>query len=562
MRRVFSFAIGFLLLFFWLTYGFQSSRAVTFTQGRDETLYGSLCQATPWMCRLRSRDRQALEENDDWYFMPDEAFRAGRNQSLYFTFPAGPKEKQVLIVAAGQGGLGFGKVWQKIGEEWRILSTLDRNPWWVFRQKETLRLDLIPAESEKTQIKLQAFPLTDDKPYWLKIDQLLLADNAAEPDITPTITAAPTTIPTLTPQPTATATPIATPTSTPTLSPTEITWSSPAEQVYFNDSLLLQGDLKADRSGELIVEAKIKGGRWQEIYRRSISELPTDWQYRWIPVSSGEYSLRAVYADEEQELVWPVIYDAEPPRLSWQNPQSEDLVSENVALQYSYSDNRADSPVNQQVSWQSEGDSSWQPITGDYWRASRLPLGWYRLRLQAQDKAGNQSQEVITVGRGARIFDIFLADRTLSWRTDPATRGRVVYDHHSHSSAQRDYPNLGYAWASQSLETAKQYYHQFQLPKMPSGQYYYRILATGSLLSYSPEFDWRTDEVLGAQTQQATQVITPTAITAAATITPTGQVLGDQSADLFTFSWQRLVVIVVLALLASGAVVYLTSKSN
>ena len=190
--------------------------------------------------------------------------------------------------------------------------------------------------------------------------------------------------------------------------------------------------------------------------------------------------------------------DQEKPEVSWLNPVENKVVFGRVALKVNMNDNSSgiDDEVYPQFSYRRFGQWGWRTILGKTWDTRNVPLGDYQLRARVCDRAGNERFSDINVAVGAMISNVFLTERLLSWQTDRPTIGRVIYDRLSHRDVDSHSPNFGYVWSSRAVDNRKVLRHQFTIPNLPPGKYYYRILAFGSPVSYTPEYFFETDNLL------------------------------------------------------------------
>jgi len=216
--------------------------------------------------------------------------------------------------------------------------------------------------------------------------------------------------------------------------------------------------------------------------------------------------------------------------------------------------------------WRPLGQNWWQQLSGNVWETENLPLGEYQLQAKLTSEEGEEKSAEIVVSLGARIFNVFLTGRTLSWQTDRPTLGRIVYDRASHLGVDKNYPNFGYLWASEPTSRQKQTSHQFTFGQIPAGRYYYRILAFGSPVSYSDEYILETDSLL----IQEEKVLGQAASAEASISLPLAPEEGeeevfDQSQPLpeeKPFNFPRFLALFLLGALAGGGIVHLTKKEK
>ena len=254
-------------------------------------------------------------------------------------------------------------------------------------------------------------------------------------------------------------------------------------------------------------------------------------------------------------------------KVVWIFPQDGKTVSGKVILEARLEKNKEETKTLREVFfWRPLGQNWWHQLSENVWETENLPLGEYQLQAKLTSEGGEEKSAEIAVSLGARIFNVFLTGRTLSWQTDRPTLGRIVYDRASHLGVDKNYPNFGYLWASEPTSRQKQTSHQFTFGQIPAGRYYYRILAFGSPVSYSDEYILETDSLL----IQEEKVLGQAASAEASVSLPLApeeseEEVFDQSQPLpeeKPFNFPRFLALFLLGGLAGGGIVHLTKKEK
>jgi len=259
----------------------------------------------------------------------------------------------------------------------------------------------------------------------------------------------------------------------------------------------------------------------------------------------------------------PAPSDQERLKVSWLNPTENDVVFGKVALKVDMSDNSGniDEEVYPQFFYRHLSWGQWKAIAGKTWNTKNIPLGDYQLRARVCDRAGNEKLEEINVGVGASIYNVFLTERVLSWSTDRPTIGRVIYDRLSHQNVDPNYPNFSYAWSSGEVDSDKTTSHQFIIPSLPPGKYYYRILAFGSPVSYTPEYSFETDSLLSFDNMDNEPLILGSVISAAPSVREEAEVR-EETKENSNWDKRRLLALVIAGFLCSLGIFYLTRNKK
>lgn len=254
-------------------------------------------------------------------------------------------------------------------------------------------------------------------------------------------------------------------------------------------------------------------------------------------------------------------------KVVWIFPQDGETVSGKVILEARLEKQGQETKTLREVFfWRPLGQNWWQQLSENVWETGNLPLGEYQLQAKLTSEEGEEKSAEIVVSLGARIFNVFLTGRTLSWQTDRPTLGRIVYDRASHLGVDKNYPNFGYLWASEPTSRQKQTSHQFTFGQIPAGRYYYRILAFGSPVSYSDEYILETDSLLIQEEKVLGQAASAEA-SISLPIAPeeSGEEVFDQSQPLTEekpFNFPRFLALFLLGALVGGGIVHLTKKEK
>ena len=207
----------------------------------------------------------------------------------------------------------------------------------------------------------------------------------------------------------------------------------------------------------------------------------------------------------------------------------------------------------------------WQAISGKTWNTKNIALGDYQLRVRVCDQAGNEKLEEINVGVGAVISNVFLTERVLSWNTDRPTIGRIIYDRLSHQNINPNYPNFDYAWSSGEVDNSKTTNHQFIIPSLPPGKYYYRILAFGSPVSYTPEYSFESDNLLSFNNMEDESLILGSVVSATPSVNESVSKEIEMKEEIEESSGldkRRLLVLIMAGFLCSLGIFYLTKNKK
>ena len=601
------------IFFFFTSKAVWADQLLSVTAVKDDSFYSSWCDQEnwTWLCQTQSADTAALKEIDNWLLVVDEGLK-GKNEAVYFKFDSfndqGETISAVFLETAFRNineTIGLANSWLKVDGTWQWINLSLEN------QLVSYGLPLLPKrinlgeffpeildsdQLNNLEIKLSIIPLGGkDNAAWLAIDQMVIKIITA-PMSNPTPTALPTTssiLPplTLTPTLVLTSMPTSTPTLTPIPTPTPppvidtdgpiITLDQPTvgEKIYFSDKLHLAGSAEDALSlvKKIILQFSSDQSSWQDI-----AVLENDnqmekflWQYDWFPSEEGEYYLRAKAYDNKDNYTThyhsgAVFFDETKPTINWQSPQNEETVFGRYHLAAVCEDSLSGLADNfPQYFYRpiKAFDSSWRLIEADDWMTTSLPMEEYRLKAKAGDRAGNEQEKIITVGIGAKIYDIFLADNGfISWRTDRFTWGRLIYDYQSHPQVDSTFPNFGYTWASDKVNNLKTTEHQTKMPILPPGRYFYRILAIGSPVSYSPEYKFDTNDFASLVKKEA---IVSSALEKEQILgqmvseeKPTSKITETENTHEQSLLWSKVAVFLILAGLASGGIIYLTRSKN
>jgi len=597
---------GILFLFFFFTPKMVfADQSLLVTAVKDDTFFNSWCdqEKWAWLCQAQSADAAALEKIDNWSLIVDEGLQR-KDEAIYFKFDSFGSQEEASISAVFLETalknineiISLANFWLKIDGIWQRLDLS------IEDQLVSYGLPLLPKkidlgeffpeilngdQLDNLEIKLSLTSLGGkDSGAWLAIDQMIIKVVTVP---MPSLTIGPSPTPTPTPIPFSTPIPTPSPTLTSSLTPTPIidadgpiiTIDQPVkgEKNYFSDKLHLAG--KAEDALSLVKRVVLQFSsdqvNWQDIAVLENSNQSKEflWQYDWFPNEEGEYYLRVkAYDKEDNYSIYyhsgAVFFDKTKPIVSWQNPQDEETVFGRCRLTAVCEDDLsglADNFPQYFYKFLKTIDSSWHLVEAGEWLTGSLPMEEYRLKAKARDRAGNEQEEIITVGIGARIYDIFLADSGfISWRTDRLTRGRLIYDYQSHPQVDSTFPNFGYTWASGEINSLKTINHHTKMPVLPPGRYFYRILAIGSPVSYSPEYEFDTDnfaslvkkEIASSFAIEKEQILGETV----ADEKPITKITGIKNVQKQSFLWSRIAVFLILAGLASGGIIYLTRSKN
>jgi len=263
----------------------------------------------------------------------------------------------------------------------------------------------------------------------------------------------------------------------------------------------------------------------------------------------------------------PTPSDQERPKVSWLNPTENDVVFGKVALKVDMSDDsdNIDEEIYPQFFYRHLSWRQWKAIAGKTWDTKNIPLGDYQLRVRVCDRAGNEKLEEINVGVGASIYNVFLTERVLSWNTDRPTIGRVIYDRLSHPNVDPNYPNFSYAWSSGEVDSDKTTSHQFIIPSLPPGKYYYRILAFGSPVSYTPEYFLETNSLLSFDSIDDEPLILGSIVSATPSVSEliSKEIeVKKETKESSSLTKRRLLVLVIAGFLGSLGIFYLTKNKK
>jgi len=255
--------------------------------------------------------------------------------------------------------------------------------------------------------------------------------------------------------------------------------------------------------------------------------------------------------------------DQEKPEVSWLNPTENEVVFGKVALKVDMSDDSddIDEEVYPQFFYRRLSWEQWEAISGKTWDTKNISLGDYQLRVRVCDQVGNEKLEEINVGVGAAISNVFLTERVLSWYTDRPTIGRVIYDRLSHQNVNPNYPNFDYAWSSGEVDNNKTTNHQFVIPSLPPGKYYYRILAFGSPVSYTPEYSFESDNLLSFNNMEDESLILGSVVSATPSVSKEVEVK-EETKETSGLGKRRFLVLVMAGFLCSLGIFYLTKNKK
>ncbi|MBP8590988.1 hypothetical protein KBI33_00780 [Candidatus Shapirobacteria bacterium] len=488
----------------------------------DFSFYGDYCRQEKWrwLCQMSQTELAALREEDRWELVLDDFSSFGADQGIEFFFS--PLEENfrspVLTVSLRVIGETFGlarlevyrgnnwqMVWGGVGHDRLVFN--GNEPW-----REKIRLEEVLGDRWQEELKnglwvrLQVGPLVSPNYVLPAIDQLAIVDDFGEEILTPTMGI------TVTLSPTATAT-LSLLTSTPNLDPTAIL--TPRLTAALTPS-------------------------------PAVTTTPTITP---MPPTPTEVL-------KKKETVW--LY-----------PKEGETVSGKVVLEAILSEEGKEVGTSRQFfSWRPLGQSSWYQLPENVWQTESLPLGEYQLQARLTSEGGEEKSAEINVNLGVRIFNVFLTGRTLSWQTDRPAWGRIVYDRVSHSMINKDYPNFGYLWASEATSKQKQTSHQFTFGQIPTGRYYYRILAFGSPVSYSDEYILETDSLLIGEKEEVLGQKTSAETSFSSSVEPEEEKKEetlDQGQSLPTknpFSLPRLLALFLAGAFLGGTIIHLTKKKK
>jgi len=255
----------------------------------------------------------------------------------------------------------------------------------------------------------------------------------------------------------------------------------------------------------------------------------------------------------------PSVEESSQEEVRWVSPLDGETVTGRVVLSAASGD-QAHNSEDWRFFYRPLGSSFWRRIGGNIWSTASLPLGKYQLRAEKKDSEG-ASEIIVTLG--IKIFNIFLSDGKMTWQTDRPCWGRVVYDRRTHSDPQIDWPNLGYLWASSSLEKRKTYNHEFAFPRLSPGRYFYRLLAIDAVPYFTQEYVLAAESLLSSQEREKMAVLGATAsssLSSSPSSTASDSSLAKES--LFADRKFQLVSLVLLGFLLGAIVFSLTKRQK
>lgn len=580
----------FIFLLFWLIVFFPFSFEMVGAQGEpllvekitDNTFYDSFCLEPnwSWLCQGEAFSLPALNKEDGWFYF-SQGFFDSKNpeKELVFTFNPSSlallsnQPQLLLTLKSVTPAIGVVNLYFDWGQGWQIFPNQGTN-WLVFpgqNQKKDFFLkeifpQLEPILEKPWQLKVDAGPLISGQPVMLALDQAVIMANGSS-------LATPTPILTPTPTPNETEpTPSPVPTIVEAFSRGEFLEPKNTGKIHFNEAVDLAVNIQDEASVEkIILQYSSDEQSWWDITDQIIDQKNYYWSYRWYPEEEGVFSLRVKIYNQTGQLALinhqaKFIFDQTPPQISWQKPTSQDKFSSPLVIRVEVEDDLSgvEEPPRFYYRYQDWTDS-WRPIPDNPWYFNDdLPLGDYWLRTQVSDRAGNRGEDEILLKKSLEIFNIFLVDNVLSWQTNSPTLSRVIYDQFSRGGGglQEEYPNFGYAWASDQLTQQKTTDHQYVLPQLPPGKYFGRIVALEKPIIYSQEFIFKTDHfstsesgdeepfVLGQSSREINDASWPS---------PTQAQEKEKTPPL---NWSRFLVILLLALCLGGMVVYFLKSQS
>lgn len=577
-------------LYFFFSKGivFSQEKHLFVKQIKDTTFYDHFCFQDNWLwlCQAETFSLPALKEKDNWFYF-SQGFFAGQNsqENIIVVFESLPQELIVedlfldIDLKSVTDSIGMVKLWFDWGQGWQAFGNYPEEAWLIFGEPgQDKRLDLGAIFSELVlsptnlpwSLKIEVVPLISSQPIMLAIDRVSIEATSFLSEPTPTLTPTP---------PQTTITPLPSPTPTPSPLPKEsfleAEFSLPKSngKIYFDKAVdlainILGNDLLAKK---IIFQYSSDKETWQDIIQKEANQQ-NFWQHRWYPSKEGLFYLRAKIYDQEDNFILvnhsdQFIFDQTSPVVSWKNPVEADNFESPLTPKVVVEDFLAGVEEEVQFFYRYQ-DEAWQEIKDFPWYFSdNLPLGDYWLRAQVSDRAGNQAKTEIALKRKVRIFDIFLVGDTLSWQTSHPVISRVVYDYQSLSAGgiNDSLPNLGYTWASDQLSKQEETSHQYTLPSLPPGEYFYRVLALETQTNYSPEFSFKTENFLSSQ-KESGPILGETTVAETAGesgLLPTVFESDPEEIPQKTnFNWPRLVVVFVLALSFGGLIIYYQLRQN
>jgi hypothetical protein len=552
------------------------------SQIEDKTFYNDFCSQGRWLwlCQGEAFSLPALKEKDSWFYFSQDFFDGqGSEEEIIVSFDSLAEEPALkdlfleISLKSVTDSIGAVELWLDWGQGWLPLGEYPEDSWLIFagliQDKEFDLANIFPdmvlsSAGSPWRLKVKVKPLVSSQPVMLAIDRILIKSSSLviEPSLAPTLTPAEPT-PTLSISPT----PIASPTPQASSLEAKFVLPEPKGKIYFRDSVILGLEITASNllANKVVFQLSTDKKSWQDaVLAKEV--WSNNWQGCWYPPEEGSFYLRAkVYYGQDDFALFDhpdlFVFDQTPPVVSWESPSDGDDFGSPLKPQLVIDDSLAGVEEEPRFFYRYR-DGAWQEIADFPWYFSdNLALGDYYLRAQVSDLAGNQTQSEITLFRRVKIFGVFMVDKTLFWQTSHPVFSRVVYGPQSLSAGGLDegLPNLGYPWASDQLNQQEATSHQYALPSLPPGEYFYCLLALGEQTGYSPEFSFKTENFLASIDNSKS--ILGKAIAAGP--------VGEQELSPTTFesdletdsskiklNWLRLAVIFVLALSLGGAVVY------
>jgi len=550
----------------------------------DKTFYNDFCSQDRWLwlCQGEAFSLPALREEDGWFYFSQDFFDGqGLGEEIVFSFDSLPEglilEDLFLRISLKSvtDVIGAVELWFDWGQGWQPLGEYPEDSWLIFAdlaQDKEFSLtntfpDLALSVGSSWRVKLKVKPLVSSQPVMLALDKVLIENlSSVEPSLTPTL--API-------EPTPTLSILPTPTVSPTpqvsLLEAKFVLPDPKGKNYFRDSVSLGLEITANSSSvdRVVFQFSTDKKSWQDAILAK-EAWHNRWEGFWYPLEEGSFYLRAkIYCSQDEFALVDhpdlFIFDQTPPVVSWQDPDNGDTLNNPLKPQLVVEDSLSGVEEEPRFFYRYRNEP-WQEIISLPWYLpDNLALGDYYLRAQVSDLAGNQAQSEITLFRKVEFFGVFMVDKTLFWQTSHPVFSRVVYGSQSLSAGGIDenLPNLGYLWASDQLNQQEATSHQYTLPSLPPGEYFYCLLALGEQVNYSSEFSFKTENFLVGNDNP--ELVLGKAIAAEPVgeeeLLPTAFELGSETAPFgLKINWLKLAVIFALALSLGGAIIYYQLK--
>ena len=566
-----------LILFFFFSFGTVAAQKepLFIEKIADNTFYDSLCLETgwSWLCQGEAFSLPALKKEDNWFYFSQGFFDSeSLEKEMVFTFSPSPASlpdqlRLVLVLKSVTPAIGVVNLYFDWGQGWQIFPSQESS-WLIFsgqnQRKEIFLKEAFPQltslSGQPWRLKIDAVPLISGQSVMLAVDQAAIIaphDSSVVPTPTPDQTEP-------TPSPVPSPSIIETPPKGEFLEPKS------SGRVYFNEAVTLIVAVWDEVNVEKIVlQHSPDGQSWWDLVDWPINQKNYHWSYRWYPEEEGTFNLRTKIYNQAGQLVLVdhparFVFDQTPPEISWQKPLSQSDFSHPLLIEVEIEDGLSGIEEEPRFYYRyQDWADSWRQIPTNPWYFNDdLALGDYWLKAQVADRAGNMGEEEIILKKSLEIFNIFLVNNVLSWQTSHPTLCRLVYDQFSRAAGglQEEYPNFGYAWASDQVAEQKTTKHQYLLPKLPPGEYFGRIIALERPIVYSQEFNFKTDNffisengenspfVLGQVDEEIRESSWPSPTQSAPEENPP------------SFNWSRFLIILFLALWLGGTIVYLLRR--